>query len=369
MTDPNLYESIVTSPCFHDDSTFQQAIVLFRNYTLIRQLFARLAVPRLPIQIAEAFDPALAAACTSVLVLLVDQGLDRLLGTLPRDHLTSILRTVILSLLEGQRRAYYSPDDPVEGTVQEEEEDCGPPPPCVEPHSPCPTRASSPTDSVSSTNTAVNPSPNWPAVQTHFPLADQTPFPLGNAIEGMQLQLREVGLELTKEELRQWALDALLCLEDWKWLWEPVQASTPLTFPTPPPPHLPWYDVFNAGPPIMSTLNALNTSAPSVEWLPQDIPNVLATCAPVPFVENLVMWAPVVQLQPQLTHPLPEWLTNEVFESESRIYNGGNVTVEDPPISFSPFSSANCTMLSHFSFNDFVTVAFPDLARDLDIQI
>ena len=64
--------------------------------------------------------------------------------------------------------------------------------------------------------------PNWPAVQTHFPLADQTPFPLGNALEGTQLQLREVGLELTGEELQRWALDVLLCLEDWKWLWEPV---------------------------------------------------------------------------------------------------------------------------------------------------
>ena len=45
------------------------------------------------------------------------------------------------------------------------------------------------------------------------------------------------------------------------------------------------------------------------------------------------------------------------------------VTVEDPPISFSPFSSIDCTMLSHFSFNDFVAVAFPDLAGDLDIQL
>ena len=45
------------------------------------------------------------------------------------------------------------------------------------------------------------------------------------------------------------------------------------------------------------------------------------------------------------------------------------VTVEDPPILFSPFSLADCTMLDHFSFNDFIAVAFPDLAGDLDIQI
>ena len=169
LTDPTLYESIITSPCFHDDPTFQQAIVLFRNYTLIRQLFARLAVPRLPIQITKAFDPALAATRTSVLVLLVDQGLDRHLGTLPRDHLASILRTVILSLSEGQWQAYYGPNDAVERAVQEEEEDHGPPLPHVEPHSPRPTRASSPTDSVSSTDTAVNPLPQLARCTNPFP--------------------------------------------------------------------------------------------------------------------------------------------------------------------------------------------------------
>ena len=138
LTDPILYEFIVTSPHYRDDPTFQQAIVLFRNYTLIRQLFAQLAVPCLPIQIAKAFDPALTAAHTSVLVLLVDRGLDQLLGTLPRDHLASILRTVILSLSEGQRQAYYCPDDTMERAVQEEE-DHRPPLPLAEPHSPRPT--------------------------------------------------------------------------------------------------------------------------------------------------------------------------------------------------------------------------------------
>ena len=44
-------------------------------------------------------------------------------------------------------------------------------------------------------------SPSWPAEQTPFPLADQTPFPLGSDTGGMLLQLREVGLELTEEEL------------------------------------------------------------------------------------------------------------------------------------------------------------------------
>ena len=81
------------------------------------------------------------------------------------------------------------------------------------------------------------------------------------------------------------------------------------------------------------------------------------------------MWAPVAQPQPQLAHPLPEWLTEEMFESGSRSNDGGNVTVEEPPIPFSPFSSADCTMLNHFSFHDFIAVAFPDIAGDLDAQI
>ena len=83
------------------------------------------------------------------------------------------------------------------------------------------------------------------------------------------------------------------------------------------------------------------------------------------------MWAPVVQLQPQLTHPLslPKWVTLEDFESAPQGYKRGNVTVEEAPTSFSPFSLVDCTLLSHFSFNNFVAVAFLDLARDLDIQI
>ena len=45
------------------------------------------------------------------------------------------------------------------------------------------------------------------------------------------------------------------------------------------------------------------------------------------------------------------------------------VTVEGPPVSFSPFTLVDCMALAHFSFNDFVAVAFPDLAKDLEIQI
>ena len=45
------------------------------------------------------------------------------------------------------------------------------------------------------------------------------------------------------------------------------------------------------------------------------------------------------------------------------------VMVEEPPTLFSPFSLADCTILDHFSFNDFIAIAFPDIAGDLDIQI
>ena len=58
---------------------------------------------------------------------------------------------------------------------------------------------------------------------------------------------------------------------------------------------------------------------------------------------------------------------NERFGGVWHLEHG--VTIEDPPISFSPFSTVDCTMLNHFSFNDFVAIAFPDLAGDLDVQI
>ena len=292
----------------------------------------------------------------------MDWGLDQLLGTLPRDHLASILRTIILSLSEGQWQAYYRPNDTVEGTVQEEE-DRRPPLPLTELEPPHPLTPCPPPTPQSTLF------PNWPAVQTHFPLTDRTPFLPRNITEGMLLRLNEVGLELTEEELRQWALDVLLCPEDWRWLWEPAPAPTPLKSPTPPLLHLPWYDASSVGLPTMFAPNVLNTSVPFVDWLPLDILNVPATCALAPYVESTVMWAPVAQPQPQLTHPLPEWLTDGVLKSGSQSNDGGNVMIEDPPISFSPFSLTDCTMLSHFSFNDFIAIAFPDLAGDLDIQI
>ena len=45
------------------------------------------------------------------------------------------------------------------------------------------------------------------------------------------------------------------------------------------------------------------------------------------------------------------------------------VTVVEVPISFSPFMTADCMLFSHFSSNDFVSIAFLDLVKDLDIQI
>ena len=83
------------------------------------------------------------------------------------------------------------------------------------------------------------------------------------------------------------------------------------------------------------------------------------------------MWAPVVQpqLRPALPLSLPEWAILEDFESAPQGYERGNVTVQEVPTSFSPFSLVNCILLSHFSFNDFIAIAFPDLAGDLDVQI
>ena len=158
LTNPVLYKRILTSALYHDNPIFPQTITLFRNYVLICQMFACLAIPCLPIQIAKAFDPTLSAVRSTVLILLVDRGLDRFLGTLPRDHLTNILCTVILSLSEEQHRAYYGGEEIAEEIPQQPESGI-PQPRTADPCSPRPARHSSPTDSLSSTDTAINPAP------------------------------------------------------------------------------------------------------------------------------------------------------------------------------------------------------------------
>ena len=65
----------------------------------------------------------------------------------------------------------------------------------------------------------------------------------------------------------------------------------------------------------------------------------------------------------------PKWVTWDNLESESQGYEGGNVTVIETPTPFSPFPLTDYTLYSHFSFNDFVSIAFPDLAKDLDAQV
>ena len=121
-------------------------------------MFACLTLPCLPIQIAKAFDSTLSIARTTVLVLLVDRGLNQLLETLPRDHVTNILCMILLSLSEEQYQAYYGSDQVAEEVPQQPENGALPSRP-TDPHSPRPERNSSPTDSLSSTDTTVNPAP------------------------------------------------------------------------------------------------------------------------------------------------------------------------------------------------------------------
>ena len=113
---------------------------------------------------------------------------------------------------------------------------------------------------------------------------------------------------------------------------------------------------------------AQSTSAHSVDELPPDTLSTRAQCAPAQSVESSVMWAPLAQPQPQhaLRLSLPKWATWDNLESESQGYEGGNVTVMEAPTSFSLFSQTDCTLYSHFSFEDFVMIAFPDLTGDLD---
>ena len=113
---------------------------------------------------------------------------------------------------------------------------------------------------------------------------------------------------------------------------------------------------------------AQSTSACSVDELPLDTLSARAQCTPAQSVESSVMCAPLAQPQPwhTLRLSLPEWVTWGNLESESQGYKGGNVTVMEASTLFSP---TDCTLYSHFSFNDFVMVAFLDLTRDLDNPI
>ena len=216
--------------------------------------------------------------------------------------------------------------------------------------------------------------PNWPDKPTHslnvsVPLL---PFPQENNIIATLCRLNEAGEGLANEVLLEWALDVLHSLEDWRWLWSLEPATTPSIFPTPlNHPSLRLHDTSSANPWTMYAPIALGTSAHSVDELPPDTLNALAQCAPAPSVESLVMRVPLAQPQPQHTlHlSLPEWATWDDLESEPQGYDGGNVTVIETPTQLSPFSPTDCTLYSHFSFNDFVMIAFPDLTRDLDDQI
>ena len=373
LTDPVLYEQILASALYHDDPVFPQAITLFCNYVLIRQMFACLTVPCLPVQIAEAFDPTLSAARSTMLIMLVDRGLHRLLGTLPRNHLANILCTVLLSLSEEQCRAYYSSDQ-VEEEVLQQPEGGIPQPRTADPRSPGPMRLSSPTDSLSSTDTAINPTPQLARRTNLFPRCSRAapPLPQGNDIVATLHRLNKAGEGLADEVLLEWALDVLRSPEDWRWLWSPEPAATPSTFLTPLN-HLPplSYDASNANPWTMYAPISQSMFARSVNKSPPGTLSIHAQCTPAQSAESSVMWAPLSQ--PQLWHALhlslPKWVTWDNLESESQGYEGGNVMVMEAPTSFSPFSPTDCILYSHFSFEDFVIIAFPDLTGDLDNPI
>ena len=53
----------------------------------------------------------------------------------------------------------------------------------------------------------------------------------------------------------------------------------------------------------------------------------------------------------------------------TQFFSHTSVMVMEAPTSFSLFSLTDCTLYSHFSFDDFIMVAFPDLTRDLDDPI
>ena len=216
--------------------------------------------------------------------------------------------------------------------------------------------------------------PNWPNKPTYSLaiLGPHLSFPPENDIIVTLCWLNKAGEGLANKVLLEWALDVLRSPEDWRWLWSLEPATIPLLFPTPLNHLSPLlYDASNANPWTMCAPIVQSTFARSADESPPDTLSTCAPCTPAQSVENSVMWAPIAQPQPwhALRLSLPEWATWDDLESESQGYKGGNVTVMEAPTPFSPFSLTDCMLYSHFSFNDFVMIAFPDLTRDLDAQI
>ena len=140
--------------------------------------------------------------------------------------------------------------------------------------------------------------PSWLNEQT-LSLTNQElhpPFPQGNDIIVTLLQLNEAGEGLTDEVLLEWALDMLHSPENWRWLWSLEPATIPLSSPTLPNPLLPpLCATSNANPSSTFTLTAPNTSVPSVNEQHPATLSTPAPCALAPYLESLVMWAPVAQ--------------------------------------------------------------------------
>ena len=91
-------------------------------------------------------------------------------------------------------------------------------------------------------------------------------------------------------------------------------------------------------------------------------------------VESRASNNPIVIPGPEPSTPTTVWCFQcqeyiQYVPSVEEQHTATHVTVEEPPTSFSPFSLMDCMLLSHFSFDDFIAIAFLDLARDLDIQI
>ena len=210
LTDPILYERIIASALYHNDPIFPQAITLFCNYVLICQMFSHLAIPHLPIQITEAFDPALSVAHTSMLVLLVDRGLSPSLRS--STGLTMVVTRWQRRFCSNQRMRYPNLDLPTPAPLDLQGT---PPPPAL----------------YSQLTPLLTPLPNWldeltPSLVT---LELHLLFPQGNNIVTMLCQLNEAGEGLTNKVLLEWALDILRSPEDWRWLWSLEPATTPLS--------------------------------------------------------------------------------------------------------------------------------------------
>ena len=73
LTHPCLSQALANTAVFWDDPTITQLILLYQSHIIVCLISSCLIVPLIPVEISEALNAGLSAACSTIFVLLVDR--------------------------------------------------------------------------------------------------------------------------------------------------------------------------------------------------------------------------------------------------------------------------------------------------------